>query len=123
MRRTLVGLCAAFVALLLSAISAAAPTTASVRPALRAVPGTSLTVRGTGFVPKEVVTLTLYSANVVRATKTVASVRGTFTAHFVYPPSRCPFWRIKAIGKRSGTVWLRGPMIECASLDLMPRAI
>ncbi len=121
MRRPFLGLCAGSVALLLSGASAAAPAPTATRPAIRAVPGTSLTVRGTGFVPREVVTLTLYTASVARTTKTAASVRGTFTARFVYAPSRCPIWRIKAIGKRSGTVWLRSPILECASADRTPQ--
>ncbi len=80
-------------------------------------------MRGIGFAPREVVALIFYTENTSRTTKTVASVRGTFAAHFVYAPPRCPFWRIKAIGKRSGTVWLRSPVIECAPSDLTPRVL
>jgi len=72
-----------------------------------------LTVRGTGFAPRERVTVTLFAVNVKKAVVVVASSTGTFTARIPHRPPRRSVWRVRAKGSSSGTVWLRSS-IECA---------
>jgi hypothetical protein len=90
------------------------------KPALRTVPGAGLTVRGTGFAPRERVTVTLLAVNAKRSAVVVASSTGTFTARLAYKPPRCSVWQVRAKGATTGIVVLRSPVRECAPVDGSP---
>lgn len=68
--------------------------------------------------PQEGVAVTLYAANVKRVRRVVVGAGGIFTVPFGYKPLRCSAWQVRAVGTKSGIVWLRRPRIACASPDV-----
>ena len=67
--------------------------------------------------PQENVVVTLLAPNVKRVRRAVVGAGGTFAVPFGYAPLRCSAWQVRAVGTKSGIVWLRRPRILCASPD------
>ena len=100
--------------LLATGTVAASATRPSLRPVSGVGVGVGLTIRGVGWVPGERVSLTLLAPGGKRIRHAVATAAGTFAVSFGYVPPRCSAWQVRAIGTKSGTVWLRRPRIDCA---------
>ena len=93
-----------------AAAALAVPAGAERAPTLRMVNFTPLVVRGTAFVPREVVTVTAPTGRIqVRTTAT-----GSFVASFRGTPRCSSGGVVVAVGARGERVLLRLPLTMCA---------
>jgi hypothetical protein len=96
---------------------ATATTPAGTQPGLAPVRSVPLTLRGTGFAPRERVRLTAFAARAA-AVAVVASAQGRFVARLPVAAGRCTLWVARAVGPSTGTVVHRGSVGACASTPM-----